>query len=40
MYSLLLWVLRLPCTLSQLDSDAFQVTPSAHKVITPEGFGH
>ena len=40
MYSLRLWFLRLSRALSRVDSEALHKEPEAHKVITPEGFGH
>lgn len=40
MYSLLLWFLKVSCSLSRVDSGSLHKTRKAHKVITPEGFGH
>lgn len=40
MYSLLFWFLRVSYTFSRVDSATLHTTPKAHKVITPEGFGH
>lgn len=40
MYSLLLWLIKLSCALSRVDSETLHKAPKALKVATPEGFGH
>ncbi len=40
MYSILLWMLRLSCSISRVDSDCVHQTPMVHEVITPECFGY
>lgn len=40
MYSILLWMLRLSCSIGRVDSTSLHKTPVKYKVITPECFGY
>ena len=40
MYSVLIWMLRMSCSIVPVDSENLHKVPRAHKVISPESFGH
>ena len=40
MYSILLWMLKLFCSLEGVDSESLKKEKKVHTVITPEGFGY
>lgn len=40
MYSMLLWMLRLSCSVGRVDTTSLHKAPVKYKVITPDSFGH